>query len=294
MTAPSSWVTLQSAALRVDIDPLGAQLSTLTDAQGRDLLWNGDPAIWAGRAPLLFPIVGAVAGGRYRVGSQVLSLSRHGFARGSRFEVVNVAAASACFRLQADEATLRVYPFRFELDVLYALEGATLSITSTVRNLDSKPLPASFGYHPAFRWPLPYGEPRAAHFLEFERDEPAPVRRLDGAGLLSPERHPSPVVGRRLALDDALFEGDALIFDTLASRRVRYGAARGPRIEVEFPDSPYLGIWSKRGAGFVCIEPWHGIADPAGFDGDFSTKPGIFSVAPAAAFAQPMDITLRG
>jgi galactose mutarotase-like enzyme len=291
-TDPSQWLSLRGGELTARIDPLGAQLSELKDASGRDLLWGGDPSVWAGRAPLLFPIVGALAGGEYRVDGKSYRLPRHGFARVSTFQVLDAGASSASFRLKADAATLQVYPFQFELDVRFALEGATLSITTLVRNLGARKLPASFGYHPAFRWPLPFGQERADHYIEFAAEESSPVRRLDAAGLLLPDRYPTPVEHRRLALDDALFEDDVLIFDDLRSRSVTYGAQHGPRLRVSFPDSPYLGLWSKPQAGFVCIEPWHGVADPQGFSGAFSAKQGVFMVLPGAAMAAKMAVTL--
>ena len=86
-------------------------------------------------------------------------------------------------------------------------------------------MPASLGYHPGFRWPLPYGQPRAEHFIEFETDESKNIRRLDASGMLTPDRHPSPVVGRRLALDDSLFRDDVVIFDEIHSHSVTYGAS---------------------------------------------------------------------
>jgi galactose mutarotase-like enzyme len=150
------------------------------------------------------------------------------------------------------------------------------------------------GYHPGFRWPLPYGQPRSAHFIEFAQDEPAPIRRLDSHGLLTAERHSTPVSNRRLQLEDSLFERDVVIFDEFRSRRVTYGAAAGPRIEVSFPNATYLGIWTKPGAGFICIEPWRGIADPVGFSGDLRQKPGVFEVAPGEAQTLEMAITVLG
>jgi len=291
-TDSSHWLSLQGGELSARIDPLGAQLSELKDASGRDLLWNGDPSVWAGRAPLLFPIVGALAGGEYRVDGKPYRLTRHGFARVSTFQVLDASTSSASFRLKADEATLQVYPYAFELDVRYALEGATLSITTLVRNPGERKLPASFGYHPAFRWPLPYGQERSEHFVEFSAEESSPVRRLDAAGLLLPERFPTPVEHRHLKLTDALFEDDVLIFDDLRSRSVTYGAPHGPRLRVSFPDSPYLGLWSKPQAGFVCIEPWHGVADAQGFSGNISAKQGVFIVLPGASMAAKMAVTL--
>jgi galactose mutarotase-like enzyme len=195
--------------------------------------------------------------------------------------------------LTADEASFAVYPFRFELQIRFRLEGPTLTVTSSVRNAGDGAMPASFGYHPAFRWPLPFGRARQSHFIEFDSAEPAPMRRLDAEGLLTPDLHPTPIVDRRLVLYDALFQDDVMIFDDIRSRAVTYGAETGPRIRVSFPDSPYLGIWSKPGAKFVCIEPWHGVADPAGYCGDFTAKPGVFTLAAGAALSIEMAITLQ-
>jgi galactose mutarotase-like enzyme len=290
----TQWLSLSSGDLTAEVDPLGAQLSTLRDRAGRELLWGGDPSVWAGRAPLLFPIVGALAGGHYRLGSATYPLPRHGFARVKRFDVVDASSGTATFRLNADQATLEVYPFRFELDVCFALDGATLSVTTSVRNLGDDELPASVGHHPGFRWPLPFGRPRSSHFIEFALDEPDPVRRLNAAGLLTPERHPTPISHRRLTLADALFQDDVIIFDQIRSRHVTYGADEGPRIRVSYPDAPYLGIWTKPQAPFICIEPWHGVADPEGFGGDFTAKPGVFTLAAGAAMSTQMTVTLLG
>ena len=288
----SLWVSLSSGDLTAEVSPLGAQLSSLRDRAGRDLLWDGDPSVWSGRAPLLFPIIGTLAGGGYRLGSKIYQLPRHGFARGKLFDIVETTSASAAFRLKADEASFQVYPFRFELEVHFALDGPTLTVATYVRNTGGEDMPASFGYHPAFRWPLPFGRTRSSHFIEFESEEPAPIRRLNANGLLTPERHPTPVARRRLELADTLFQDDVIIFDEIRSRSVTYGADDGPRIRVSLPDMPLFGLWTKPRANFICIEPWHGIADPDGFSGDFKTKPGVFMVAPGAALPMTMAITL--
>jgi galactose mutarotase-like enzyme len=158
--------------------------------------------------------------------------------------------------------------------------------------MGAEDMPASIGYHPGLRWPLPYGEPRAAHFIEFANDEGPFIRRLDASGLLSPERYPTPVRERRLALEDALFRDDVVIFDEIRSRSVTYGADQVPRIRVSYPDAHYLGLWTKPGAPFICIEPWQGIADEAGFAGDFKNKLGVFTLAPGAARSLTMQISL--
>jgi galactose mutarotase-like enzyme len=293
MTEHRALVCIKSDALSAEIDPLGAQLHAFRDAEGRDLLWDGDPAIWSGRAPILFPIVGMLVDGRYRLGETVYAMGKHGFARHSVFEVVEQAPGAATFRLRADAVSLKAYPFQFELDIAFAIHGATLSLTASIKNHGKAPMPASFGFHPALRWPLPYGKARADHRLRFEAQEAAPIRRIDREGVVVPETYPTPVNGRDLVLRDALFEDDAVIFDQLNSHRLSYGASDGPQLEVAFPDTPYLGVWTKPGAPYICIEPWHGIADPQGFHGDFRDKPGVFEVAPGQAQTATMSITLK-
>jgi galactose mutarotase-like enzyme len=195
----AEFVTIASDDLTAAIDPMGAQLSLLRDKAGQDLLWDGDPAVWKGRAPILFPIVSELAGGEYRLDGQTWRLPRHGFARTKPFRLVETNTASALFRLDWDDETYRNYPFHFELDICFVLQAASLTITASVRNLEeARTLPASLGFHPALRWPLPYGQPREEHAVTFETDEPAPVRRLDANGLVQPAPLPTPVKGRTL------------------------------------------------------------------------------------------------
>jgi galactose mutarotase-like enzyme len=288
---PSDWITLRSESLVAQIDPQGAQLSVLRDSHQRELLWNGDPAEWKSRAPILFPIVGTLNGGQYRWQGASYPLPRHGFARERRFAVVRHDEHEALFRLVADAETRRVFPFDFELDVAFTLAGSRLSVQASVHNRGTTAFPASLGFHPGFMWPLREGYSRDAHYLEFETEEPAPVRRLNAAGLLTNELQPTPVVGRRLNLADALFAEDVVIFDRLASRSLVYVAADGPRIAVDFPDATHLGLWTKPAARFICIEPWRGVADPFDFKGEFGEKPGAFQVTPGGWASLTMHIT---
>jgi galactose mutarotase-like enzyme len=292
MSDESAWLTVSSGSLTARINPLGAELSTLRDPSGHELLWDGNQAFWNGRAPLLFPIVGSLVGGKYRVADMTYALSRHGFARHKPFEVLTTSPSAVLLRLKADDQTLALYPFCFQLQVRFEIVESTLLITTLVLNDGDAPMPASFGYHPAFRWPLPSGAARQLHAIEFELEELAPIRRLDAAGLVTPVRYPTPIHARRLALDDELFTDDVVILDELRSRRVSYGADTGPRLALQFPDTPYLGLWSKPGAPFICIEPWHGMSDPVGFAGDFREKPGVFIVPPGAQREFRMQVTL--
>ena len=280
-------VAISDSTLSAQISPLGAELVRLQDRDGRDLLWDGNPAVWNGRSPLLFPIVGEAMGNRITVAGRAYEIGRHGFARTATFVLVSSDTAHCTWRLDASEVTRRQYPFEFRLDVTYTIEAGALYMSAEVTNAGDGVMPAAFGFHPALRWPLPYGKLRAAHEIVFEQEEPAPIRRpIDG--LLSSARYPTPVRGRRLALDDSLFEDGAIVFDTLTSRSLVYGDA----VRVSFPRMPHLGIWTKPGAGYVCIEPWQGYASPEDFDGELADKPGMVSIAPGATetFAMSMGL----
>ena len=126
----------------------------------------------------------------------------------------------------------------------------------------------------------------------FTEPEPAPISKLDAQGLVMAERQPSPVADRRLDLHHEMFATDALIFTDLVSRSVQYGAAgQGRHVRIDFDHLPLLGVWSKPGAGYICIEPWQGMADPEGFAGDIFTKPGIVALAPDAAWQARMVLS---
>lgn len=291
MDSPET-VVLRSSGLLAEISTLGAELRRLATPRGDELLSDGDPAFWTGRAPILFPIVGALRDNAYRLDGVRHAMAKHGFARRSTFAVVEAEPDTALLRLSASPKTRVAYPFDFQLDIRFSLSEAVLTVEATVSNLGQAPMPASFGFHPALRWPLPFGRPRAEHRIVFEQDEPAPIRRIDAQGLLTPEPRPTPVRGCTLDLRDDLFTDDALIFDRLASRSASYGAESGPRIEVAFDGLTLLGVWTKPGAAFICIEPWAGLADPEGFDGDFRDKPGMMEVAPGSSRRFQMTLAL--
>jgi galactose mutarotase-like enzyme len=251
---------------------------------------DADPAYWTGHAPILFPIVGAVAEDRYRVDGVEYAMAKHGFARRSLFEVIAAEANRAEFRLVASDSTRADYPFDFALTIVFEIVATSLTITTTLTNPGDRDLPASFGYHPAFAWPLPYGAPRSAHRMVFDTDEPGALLGLDAAGLIAGERA-SPLDERALHLADDLFVDDALIWAPVASRGLTYGASDGPQLRIDW-DAPMLGVWTRPGAAYVCVEPWWGHADPAGFSGEIWDKPGIMRLAPGERRTFAIGVTL--
>lgn len=286
-------ITIASDGLTAAINPLGAELWSLTDADGRELMTDADPRWWTGHAPLLFPFVGRSRGDTYRLDGLEYSMPQHGFARRMAFTQVELLPECVTFRLEADAATRAVYPFDFRLDMQFAVAGGTLMMTATVMNRGEADMPFSFGYHPAFAWPLPYGGAAEAHVVEFEKAEPAPLRKVgDEPGLIAQESVASPVVGNALTPTHAMFADDALIWDELESHSLLWGVPGQTRLKIDFPDTPWLGLWQKPGARYLCVEPWAGMADLVGFEGDVWAKQGIMRLLPGDERRFRMDVSV--
>lgn len=275
--------SISNAYLSATIKADGAELCSLLDASGEEMLWQAEP-VWPRHAPVLFPIVGRLKDDTLRHAGKTYRLTQHGFARDRSFAWLSRSSTACRLVLRDDAETRALYPFAFRLEVGFTLDDDALEISFTVTNPGREILPASVGAHPAFRWPLTEGIPKATHVLEFDAPEPAPIRRLDG-GLLKPAAVASPIHGQVLALDPALFAADAIILDQLASQSVRYTAPGAEAIEVSWEGFRDLGIWSRATApdacaDFLCIEPWYGTASPMDFDGEFRDKPGLMLIPP--------------
>ena len=283
--------TISDGGITAVIRAQGAELRSLRDPQGTEYIWQAGPA-WPRCAPVLFPIVGRLMDDRLRRGGQTYRLTQHGFARDRAFDWLD-RRVDACRLTLVDAAETRaMYPFAFRLELDYAVADGELAMIFTVANTGAEALPASFGAHPGFNWPLRPDTPPEAYALTFAHDEPAPIRRLTG-GLLRSELFPSPVEGRVLKLREDLFVADAIIMDHVASSSVRFAAPTCPGVDVAWDGFRELGIWTKPGSRFLCIEPWLGTASPADFDGPFVSKPGVVLIPPGETRWATMRITIK-
>ncbi|TCA31117.1 aldose 1-epimerase family protein [Rhizobium leguminosarum bv. viciae] len=276
--------------LTVDVSSLGAEMQALRSSVGRSWLWTGDAAFWTGRSPILFPIVGKAPDDKIAIDGTVYPMSQHGFARRSEFALAASSETMCRFELVASDATRAVYPFEFQLAVVHAVEGRALTVTAEVTNRDSKPMPFGLGFHSAFAWPLPGAAGRDHIVMLDNKGEPALVRL--GGGLINPAPLPSPFDAGRLVLDHSMFEQDAMIFPRGAGEGLSYGAEGGPTMHFHFENLPNLALWTKPGAPFLCIEPWHGTAAEAGSSSELANRPSTTILAPGdvARFAFTVEI----
>ena len=56
------------------------------------------------------------------------------------------------------------------------------------------------------------------------------------------------------------------------------------KIRFNLGGAPYLGIWAKPGAPYVCIEPWYGLNDTPERKADLSLKTGINALSEKEEF----------
>lgn len=258
----------------------GAELQSLKDRDGGEWLWQAGPE-WPRRAPLLFPIVGRLPGDVLRHAGREHRMTQHGFARDRRFEWVRREGSGAELRLRDDQSTREAYPFAFILEVTWQIKEGALSCRVVVSNPGPDPLPFSLGAHPAFAWPLPGAQRSEGHSIHFpDYWEPAlQARRLTGGLLDAVET--VPLADGVLPLHPDLFEADAIVLPDFPGRQLRFSGPERAALDMAWEGYGDLGLWSKPGgAPFLCLEPWRGTAAPRGWDGDFTTKPGITVLEP--------------
>lgn len=286
---------LTNDLLSVNIRPQGAELTSIHHKPtNTEHLWQGDPAIWGWHASNLFPVVGGCLNNQIIINGEAFPMGRHGFARQSTFEPVEQTDTRARFALTDSEETRKTFPYRFVFEIEYALTDNSLTVTYRVRNTDDKTVFFSVGAHPAFNVPFGSNETYEDYWLEFEHEEPLVTHLLSKDGYFTGETQPIPLQGNRLPLTKHLFDQDALVIKELRSRQVSIRSRNHDRsVTVAFSGFPYLGVWAKPGAPFVCIEPWLGCADSVGEPVEFSRKELIQSVAVGETFAATFQIRVE-
>ena len=282
-----SIITLSNSIISAQIKTLGAELCSLKDNTNRDYIWEGNPAFWGKHSPVLFPIVGTLKNNTFYHNDKEYTLSRHGFARDMEFQLVEKTESSATFSLQSNSETLKNYPFKFELQIQYTLFNATLELAYTVINRDSTEIPFSIGAHPAFALSANFED----YTLAFEEVEPFEYNLLEN-DLVSKQTEKIKTNSNTVPLTYKLFERDALIFKKLQSNSLTIFEKEKPILKVHFQDFPSLGIWTKVGAPFICIEPWFGYSDTTESNGNLFEKEGIIVLKTDTPFQAKFSIEI--
>jgi galactose mutarotase-like enzyme len=284
----SNSVSLFSGEYKAEILNLGAELSSLLHLPtNEEYIWSAEPSIWPRHAPVLFPFVGRLKNFEYRYKGRSYNIEQHGFARDLEFNILQKTSNSATFELTENKYTLQRYPFHFQFKVTYTLWNNKLTMAFDVYNNGVDNMPVSFGGHPAFN----ILNPEDTHII-FEND-PNPLSWILDDNFIGKQTKTVSRGNGIIEVNKSTFEKDALVFKGLKSKWVKlYSKSKEKGIKINLNDWPYLGIWSKPNANFICIEPWQGIADSIDFNGDIFEKEGILCLKPHGQIHKSFDIEL--
>lgn len=261
---------ISNSNLTAQIKHSGAELCSLKNNENKEFIWNGNPLFWGKHSPVLFPIVGTLKNNSYFYNGKDYNMSRHGFARDMPFEAINKSQNSVTFSLVSTPETNKMYPFDFELQITYTLEENSLNVEYKVINNGKLPMPFSIGAHPAFSLEGNFEN----YSIEFEKDEMLEYYLLEN-DLISNKKKQLGTKNKKIDLNYQLFENDALIFKSIESNTLTILENATPFLKVNFKGFPSLGIWTKKEAPFLCIEPWFGYSDTAENFGNLFEKEGI-------------------
>lgn len=271
--------TIENEYLKVSVKEFGAELTSLFNkTNNTEYLWQGNPDVWAGQSPVLFPIIGRLRDDKYTVGGKEYSMPKHGLARKRPFVLSDKTDSSMTFTQIQNEETLKQYPFDFVLELKFIIEDKKLTVQHTVKNVNDGKMYFSVGAHPAFNCKI-------GDKLIFEKKETLSTQMLDLKESLRLNVKESVLDNDdTIIITENIFDKDALIFDGIKSSYITLYADNGTRpIKFGF-DSPYLGIWAKPGAEYVCLEPWYGVNDAEDSDQIFEKKEGIITLEKGEAF----------
>lgn len=264
----------------------GAELQSIFHKQFElEYLWSADPAFWAKKSPVLFPIVGTLKNNQYTYQGKTYGMSRHGFARDKTFSVSQQTEDSITLSISSEASTLEVFPFLFRFSVTYTLHRDQLSVIYAIENTGTDKMFFSVGGHPAFKLPLTDNTTYSDYKLQFNKPEVAGRWPIDKDGLI--EQQPLPLLQNTqvLPLNKSLFNHDAIVLKHLQSDEVRLVSSKTQHgLRFNFSGFPYLGLWAAADADFICIEPWCGIADSVDAGGEWPGKEGLIELGAGNTF----------
>lgn len=272
---------IQNEFIRLSVKSYGAEMTSIKSiADGMEYLWQGDSEFWNEQAPILFPIIGNVPDGKYKVGEKEYSISiPHGFAKRSEFTLIEKTSTRLHYQLFSSVYTLCQYPYQFKIEVFYYLIDNRIIIIYCVHNIDKKTIYFSIGGHPTFNCPFDSNEKFEDYYLEFEKKEHI-YRIMVVGGFLSGETELFLNNSKFVPLSKELFSKGAIILKGLKSNSVTIKNNKNSRqIKIVFAGFLYLGIWTlENELSFLCIEPWYGITSKKDCKCGLRRKGGIIAL----------------
>jgi galactose mutarotase-like enzyme len=279
---------LKNKNISVTISECGAELQSLVHTRHGNIIWRKNDHYWNRYAPILFPIVGRLLQDQYRYQDKTYTLKQHGFARDEQFEVKELTETKAVLKLTENERTRLIYPFAFELVVTYELLEHALNIQYLVQNTGDSDMYCSIGGHPGFHLDGNLSD----YYLDFG-GEFVVAQHLIADNYYSGETNEIQL-SRKFKLEDSLFLSDAIVIRNPPFQTIGFGRQGiGNIFSLHCKDWTALGLWTKPGAPFFCIEPWWGWADSVNASGNLEEKAGIETLMPGSRNTFEYSIAFR-
>lgn len=285
---------ISNEKITIQVDSMGAELKSLKSvAQGREYMWQADPAYWKRTSPVLFPFVGGLKNGVYRTKGEEFPMGQHGFARDMEFQLKSQVATEIWFRLESNEETLTKYPYPFALEIGYELVGCTVVVKWRVKNPGQETMYFSIGGHPGFLCPIDAGRKQTEYQVLFDRKDQVVSSCIEN-GLVNGKTNIYKLQDGYLPVTEHLFDGDALVIENHQAQSVALVGPDGKAYLTVAFDAPLFGVWSPPGknAPFICIEPWYGRCDSADFAGELKEREWGQELAAGAEFTTEYKITI--
>ncbi len=287
--------TLRNSEMEVQVSSKGGELVSLRDTEQTEYIWIGDARYWKRHAPQLFPCIGRLTNGQYRMDGVLHEMGQHGFLRDYELTKVEESETSLHLQLQSDASTRQLYDRDWIVDIFYDLCGKTLSVKFQIRNRDAHTMRFGYGIHPGFNVPLNPALRFEDYRLDFHEASIPKQMELTERYTISGGMHDYALEeGRYLPLQHSLFDHDAIILKDMP-HTVTLGSQKDEKkVTVAFPDMPYLGIWHapETDVPFVCIEPWSSLPSTDGVIDEFETKPDFITVEPEQTYTNNWSISI--
>lgn len=253
--------TLKNQFYEATVSTLGAELISLKNKDGKELLWHNPETVgWQRHAPLLFPFCGRLKDSEFIYRGKAYPMTIHGFASTTEFIPEKVSETEISLVMKSNGETKAVFPFDFIFTATYTLDGDRVNLKVKIENSGEEILPYVFGWHPGFNLPTEDGQDINDYAVKFDgRNE---VKRVLFQSDLS---IPSTVVdypltnGEYKLSEEEIYKVDTMVFKEVGSKVKLYAEGHPFALDMTWSDNlDVLCIWKmpKSEAKYICLEPW--------------------------------------
>ena len=263
---------LENEYLTLELCNKGGEMASLT-YKGYDVLYKGDGKYWGGKNPTLFPMISSPDAKKYTLDGISYPCRNHGLIRYMNLETICDDQNTVTMRLKANEETLKEYPFNFNYEITYRLDGKKVLIDYEITNNDTKIMPFTFGLHPGFI---------VRNFEDMVLSFPE-----DTEGCMIKENTGETrnvVLGEYKDFIPDVIKQQTIVIKDLKSKYVIL-KQKEYNVKVDMSNFKYLGLWTADpNAEYMCIEPWLSINNIKTCDNPFKDEFELVKLKPQETF----------